>query len=106
MGTAGRLATYACALGLVLGISWGVGWFVGPGIAPVGMKDPSGAGPHGHPTRADGPGAGGKGTAPPRLGAALPARQGGRRRDRRARLGGRGLPAGRRDAAVPARDDR
>ena len=47
MGTAARLAAYACALGLVLGVGWGAGHLVGPigsaqpsGGAQVGLDDP------------------------------------------------------------------
>jgi hypothetical protein len=41
MGTAARLAAYACALGLVLGVGWGAGHLVGP----IGPAQP-GAGTH------------------------------------------------------------
>lgn len=34
MGTAARLASYACVLALLLGLGWGAGRLVGPGVAP------------------------------------------------------------------------
>jgi hypothetical protein len=42
MGTAARLAAYACALGLVLGVGWGAGHLVGP----IGLAQPSGGAHH------------------------------------------------------------
>ncbi|HEY0814161.1 MAG TPA: hypothetical protein VGE11_12840 [Pseudonocardia sp.] len=41
MGTAARLAAYACALGLVLGLGWGAGHLVGP----IGQAQAGGARP-------------------------------------------------------------